>query len=141
MFEDVRSLNNVVDFGYVKDIGVLKGRVDCRGQQVWLSIENPDEHPLEFQNDSNSSYLQIAYRPSKVENQYVRNTEAVFRYDRLDLPDGAPLNTDQNRVAFGLNYWTTSSTVFKFAFESTRSEKESGDLTEYKLVAQAAMGF
>lgn len=141
IFEDVQSLNNVIDISYAKDIGFIKGRVDIRGQQVWLSIDNPDEHPLEFENDSSSGYLQFAYRPSGSGNRFVQSMEAVFRYDRLDLPAGAPLNTDQNRVSLGVNYWTTPSSVFKLAFASTRSEEESGDVTEYKIVAQGAMGF
>lgn len=137
----VRSLNNVVDLTYVGDISPLKGRIDIRGQYMWLDIDNPDKHPLEFENASNGGYVQIAYQPYHIGNAFVGNVEIVARYDRLDLPSGAPVNVDQERITFGVNYWLSASSVLKFAFESITSEQDNEEKTESKLLAQFALGF
>ena len=55
--------------------------------------------------------------------------------------EAAELNTDQNRITVGLNYWLNESTVFKFAYGSTTSEFENVSETESSYVFQLAMGF
>ena len=140
-FSDVKSLNNVVDLAFVKDIGALKGRLDFRGQYVWLNVDNPGEHPLEFENNSKAGYAQLAYQPSGASSPFLKNIELVGRYDQLDLPKEAAINIDQKRIALGLNYWLNHSSIFKFAFESVTSEHEDEKETESKFIFQFAMGF
>lgn len=141
LFSDIRSFNNVVDLTYVRDVNFLKGRIDLRGQYVWLKIDNPGEHPLEFENNSSAVYGQLAYQPSKIANNFLKNVELVGRYDQLDLPKEATLNIDQKRITLGLNYWVSPSTVFKFAYESLAAEHEDEKETTSRFIAQLAMGF
>ncbi len=146
-FADIRSLNNVVDFTYVNDIDPLKGQVDIRGQWVWLHIDRADEPPLNYDNTSNGGFAQIAYMPSNVDNPFFKNLEFVFRFDRLDLPDGAEFNPKLTRYSFGLNYWFTPSSVLKIAYETKKEEFPNepdvgeSEETEGKFVAQFSLGF
>ncbi len=140
-YSDVKALTNVVDLGFTRDFGFLKGRIDIRGQYVWLNVDNPDVHPLEFENNSNAGYGQIAFQPYNLENPFLKNVEFVARFDRLDLPAGAPLNIDQERVSLGLNYWLAPSTVFKIAYENKTLMHEDEDETENVVIAQFSIGF
>ncbi|RMI03514.1 MAG: hypothetical protein D6681_09805 [Calditrichaeota bacterium] len=141
-FADVRSTNHVVDFTYVTDVTPLKGRIDLRGQFIWLNVDNPNEEPLVFENKSTAGYGQIAYQPYLLESGFLKNVELVFRYDRLDLPEEALLNTDMKRVSFGLNYWLSASSAFKFAYERvTETGNEGEEETEGKFIGQFTLGF
>ncbi len=143
-FEDVKATNHTVDVNYVGNVGGLKGKIDIRAQWVWLQIDNPNIHPLEFENNSNAGYAQLAYQPNGVESSFFRNLEFVLRFDRLDRPDTeeAPFSVDIDRYSVGINYWVSSSSVFKFAFESATSNHPDGDSeTESKFLAQFALGF
>lgn len=141
VFEDVRYVNHSADLAYVRDTDAVKGQVDVRGQFVWLGVDNPNEHPLEFENESLAWYGQIAYQPTKTSNAIVSSTEIVFRYDQVDLPENAPISEDQSRFAVGVNYWFTASGVFKIAFESMKTEHEDGDETENTVIGQMTLGF
>ncbi len=143
-FEDVRATNHAVDLNYVGDLAALKGKVDIRAQWVWLNIDNPNIHPLDFENKSNAGFAQLAFQPNGVESPFFRNLEFVFRYDRLDRPDAeeAPFNIDINRFSVGINYWLSPSSVFKLAFESTENNFADGTSeTETKFLGQFALGF
>ena len=140
-FSDVKALTNTVDLALTRDLSFLKGRIDLRGQYVWLNIDNPDTHPLEFENKSTAGYAQLAYRPADVESEFLKNIELVARFDRLDLPEAAPLNIDQERVSLGLNYWVAPSTVFKIAYESKTLTHEDEEETENVLIGQFSIGF
>jgi len=141
-FEDLTATNQVVDFSFLSDIEALKGKVDIRAQWAWLNIDNPGIHPLEFENKSKGGYAQIAFQPNGVENEFFKNLEFVFRADRLDLPEEAPLNLDRDRLSFGLNYWVSPSSAFKFAFETMTIKNPQGDEDkETKIIAQFTLGF
>lgn len=140
-FEEVRSINHSADLNYLRSSDAVKGRIDLRGQFVWLGVDNPNEHPLEFENESWAWYGQIAYQPTKMTNAVVSNLEIVFRYDQIDLPENAPLNEDQYRVSGGLSYWFTASGVFKIAFERSTTQHEDGDETENTVIGQMTLGF
>ncbi len=140
-YSDVRSFTNVFDLSYVKDYSSLAGRIDIRGQYTWLQVDNPGIGVLNYENISSAWYVQLAYQPYYLESSFLQNLEFVVRYDQLDLPEGAELNVDKNRIAGGVNYWINHSTVVKFAYESTTSEFTDESETESAFVFQLAMGF
>ncbi len=140
-FSDIKALTNTIDLALTRDLSFLKGRVDIRGQYVWLNIDNPDQHPLEFENKSNAGYAQLAYQPVDAESNFLKNIELVARFDRLDLPAEAPLNIDQERISLGVNYWVTPSTVFKIAYESRTLTHEDEEETENMFIGQFSIGF
>jgi hypothetical protein len=140
-FKEIRSINHSADLNYVRSSDAVKGSIDVRGQFVWLGVDNPNLHPLEFENESSAWYGQFAYRPTKVTNAIVSNTEIVVRYDQIDLPASAPINEDQYRFAVGLDYWFTASGIFKLAFERITTRHEDGDETENVVIGQMTLGF
>jgi hypothetical protein len=140
-YSDVRAFTNVIDLSYVQDIKSIAGKLDIRSQVTLLNIDNPKTGLLNYENNSSAWYAQLAYQPYYLENSFFKNLELVARYDQIDLPTEAELNTDQNRITVGLNYWLNESTVFKFAYGSTTSEFDNESETESSYVFQLAMGF
>lgn len=150
--EDVKAgaFLHGLDLGYVRDSQWLRGVIDLRAQWVWSLVDDVtyDEDgsigfgPLTFDNNRNGGYVQLAYRPSKVNNACLKNLEGVVRWDMLDLPSGAPMNEDEERWTLGLNYWLTPSVVFKAAYqfgERKMPGESAEDVNAFLL--QAAMGF
>ena len=125
----------------MQDIKSLAGKLDIRSQFTWLNVDNPGIDHLNYENNSTAWYAQLAYQPYYVESSFLQNLEFVVRYDQIDLPKEAELNTDQNRITVGLNYWLSHSTVLKFAYGRTTSEHEDGSETKSDLIFQVAMGF
>jgi len=134
-FAEVGAVSHALDLNYVRDSRLLHGTVDLRSQIVWLSIDNPNVAPLNFQNDRVGGYVQLAYRPSQIDVPILKNLEAVARFDWLDLPAGAPNNEYTERWTVGLDYWLGASTVLKAAYEFGNRE----ELDAFLL--QVAMGF
>ncbi len=141
-FENVNTTSNVVDFSYLRDVKFLKGTIDLKGQAVWLNIDNPNVAPLTFDNKSNGGYAQVAFRPSNVKSEFFQNFEFVYRYDWLDRPDNAPENELAKRSTIGINYWLSSSSLFKFAYETKDTELPGGSVTKINtVIGQIAFGF
>jgi hypothetical protein len=59
--------------------------------------------------------VQVAYRPSKVQDKFLKNLETVGRYDRLTQPEQS--GGSEQRVTLGLNYWFKPNAVVKFAYQ------------------------
>lgn len=105
------------DLNYTRDSDLLRGTIDARFQWAWSDVDtvtfDPDGTsgfgPLRFNNDRSGGYGQLAYRPSKLDNGFVRHLEAVVRFDALDAPGGAPAAFDEERWTIGLNYWLAPS--------------------------------
>ncbi len=114
---NVDAVSHTVDFNYVRDSAKLGGTIDLKAQVAWVRLDNPGIAPLIFNNDRFGGYTQLAYRPTKAGIEWLRNCEAVGRYDWIDLPDGAPSNLDQRRVTLGLNYWVGPAAVVKAAYQ------------------------
>ena len=120
------TLLQSVDLSYVRDSVRLKGIVNLKAQWVWSHVDkfgyDPDGTlggPFIFNNNRDGGYVQLAYRPSRVENTFIKNLEPVIRYDRLSQARTAT-GTDESRYTVGLNYWLGPSSVFKLAYEFDR---------------------
>ena len=140
-YSDVRSFTNILDLSYVQDIKSLAGKLDVRSQVTLLNIDNPGIALLNYENNSTAWYAQLAYQPYYLESSFFKNLEFVARYDQINLPQEAELNTDQKRITVGLNYWLNHSTVVKFAYGNTISEHEDESESESTFIFQIAMGF
>jgi len=140
---DVKAVNNAVDFTFTDEVPGLKGGIDVRAQAVWLTIDNPNMGALTFDNTSVGGYGQIAYHPYNANNNFFKNLEFVYRFDWSNQPDNAPNNLEMKRSGFGLNYWLTSSSELKFAYETNNITSPDGtvDDTENRFIAQVALGF
>src|SRR5436190_2199271 len=142
----VESVLQSADFNYVRDSTYLKGLINLRAQWGWSHIgrfiydANGEQGfgPFAFNNNRNGGYAQIAYRPTHIENDILKNLEGVFRYDRLNQLH-TPVGFDEQRWTLGLNYWLTPSTVIKAAYEF--DDKNGGERDQDAFMMQMAVGF
>src|SRR5438876_5210508 len=142
----VTAVLQSADFNYVQDSTLFKGLINFRAQWVWSHVGNfvYDPYgsqgfgPLEFNNNRNGGYVELAYRPTHIDNDILKNFEGVFRYDRLNQLH-TPVGFDEQRWTFGLNYWLTPSTVIKAAYEV--DDKNGGARDQDAFMMQAAVGF
>lgn len=142
----VENILQSVDFNFVSDSPFLKGLITARAQWVWSHVGNFVYDPngeqgfglLSFNNNRNGGYAQLSYRPSHIDNDYLKNLEAVFRYDRFNQLH-TPVGFDEQRFTLGLNYWLTPSAVLKLAYEF--DDKNGGARDQNAFMMQAAVGF
>lgn len=135
-----------VDFNYVRDSTLLKGLINFRAQWGWSHVGHlvydPNGAqgfgPLDFNNNRNGGYVQLAYRPTHVDNDFIKNFEPVLRYDRLNQLH-TPVGFDEQRWTLGLNYWVTPSAVVKVAYEL--DNKNAGARDQDAFMLQMAVGF
>src|SRR6266700_694518 len=144
-----RAVENILqsaDFNFETDSAFLKGLINARAQWVWSHVGHfvfdPDGEqgfgPLAFNNNRNGGYAQISYRPTHIDNDYLKNVEGVFRYDRFNQLH-TPVGFDEQRFTIGLNYWLTPSAVLKLAYEF--DDKNGGARDQDAFMMQAAVGF
>jgi hypothetical protein len=149
-FGSVKAVMHGPDLAYVVDSDVLQGAVSVFGQWTWSSLTRATYDPtgvlgfgpVNFPNHRAGGFLQASYRPSKVETPYLKNLEAIIRFDVLHRPPQAPDPVDDRRWTLGLDYWITPSTVIKVAYEWDKRDDPVGVVTNANgLVIQFAMGF
>jgi hypothetical protein len=144
-----RAVENIlqsVDLNFVTDSALLKGLITARAQWVWSHVgrfvfDQDGEQgfgPLAFNNNRNGGYVQLSYRPTHIDNDYLKNIEGVFRYDRFNQLH-TPVGFDEQRWTLGLNYWVTPSAVLKLAYEF--DDKNGGARDQDAFLMQAAVGF
>src|SRR5438874_12195558 len=142
----VENVLQSADFNYVRDSTYLKGLINFRAQWGWSHIgrfvydANSEQGfgPFTFNNNRNGGYAQIAYRPTHMDNDIIKNFEGVFRYDRLNQLH-TPVGFDEQRWTLGLNYWLNPSTVIKAAYEF--DDKNGGARDQDAFMMQMAVGF
>ena len=124
-FADVHSFLQSVDLNVTRDSDLLKGRIDLHAQYAWSHVDeavyDPNGAfgfgPLSFASERDGGYAQIAYRPTKLGGDFVRNLELVFRWDHLSrAPSGLGVS-QEGRWTLGLDYWLSPGTVVKAAYE------------------------
>jgi mono/diheme cytochrome c family protein len=136
------------------------GTVDLQAEWVYQHIRtatyvgppdpttgNPTFGPFRFKNERQSGYVQLAYRLTKSDNDYVKNIEFVARGDWMGQPKHAPdgANTDTMRYAVGVDYWFTPSIVLKTMYEFSEIYAFPGGQTKdtelHTVMVQLGMGF
>ena len=138
----VEAILQSADFNFVADSPLLKGLINFRAQWVWSHVGHfnydVDETGMfTFNNNRNGGYAQLAYRPTGFGN-VIKNFEPVVRYDRFNQLH-TPVGYDEERWSFGLDYWLTSSTVIKAAYQV--DNKNNGARDQNALMLQVAVGF
>jgi len=142
----VEAILQSADFNFVSDSPMLKGLINFRAQWVWSHVghliydfdETGIPGSITFNNNRNGGYVQLAYRPTRIDNDIIKNFEPVFRYDRLNQLH-TPVGFDEQRWTLGLNYWLTPSTVIKAAYEF--DDKNGGARDQDAFMMQMAVGF
>jgi hypothetical protein len=144
--QEVDNILQSVDLNYVQDSTFLKGLINFRAQWVWSHVGSlvydadgaQGFGPYEFDNNRDGGYVQLSYRPTRIDNDIIKNVEAIARYDRLNQLH-TPVGFDEQRLAFGLDYWLTPSAVVKAAYEIDNKNGVGEDQNAFML--QVAVGF
>src|SRR5690242_278332 len=145
-FSRVQALVQSVDLEITRDSDFLKGRVNLFAQYAWSRVDHavydPDGSlgfgPLAFTSKHDGGYAEIAYRPTKLDNDFLRNLEMIFRWDHLSRDPSGLGDPEETRWTLGLNYWLSPSTVLKAAYEWDQPNAEPN---RSALLIQMAMGF
>jgi len=143
---DVQALVQSVDLEITRDSDLLKGRINLFAQYAWShvghAVYDPDGSlgfgPLAFTSKQDGGYAELAYRPTKIDNDFIRNLEMIFRWDHLSRDPSGLGDPEETRWTLGLNYWLSPSTVVKAAYEW---DQPNGEPNENALLLQTAMGF
>ena len=145
-FSRVQALVQSVDLEMTRDSDLLRGRVNLFAQYAWSHVDqavyDPDGSlgfgPLPLTAKQDGGYAELAYRPTKVDNDFLRNVEVIFRWDHLSRDPSGLGDPEETRWTLGLNYWLSPSTVLKAAYEW---DQPSGEPNRNALLIQTAMGF
>ena len=145
-FSDLQALVQSVDLQITRDSDLLRGRINLFAQYAWSHVDHavydPDGSlgfgPLAFTSKQDGGYAELAYRPTKVDIDFIRNLELIFRWDHLSRNPSGLGDPWETRWTLGLNYWLSPSTVVKAAYEW---DKPNGEPNRNALFIQTAMGF
>jgi hypothetical protein len=141
-FDTVHSHLYGLDWDYVDVIRCVQGQVTTRGGWIWSNLGAATYPALpgapRFDNDSNGGYAELAYRPTEVDEKWLRNLEFIGRYDRLAIPSDVPSGGTENQWTAGVDYWVTPRTVLKAAY--TWDDQERGE-DQNLFALQLATGF
>ena len=130
IYEDVGAFLYAIDFSFIKQIAPISGFIDIKGQYNNSKIddatyiemhEDGEEEEYTFKNESNSFYMQLSYRPTMAESDFLKKMELVGRYSNFNAPEGAEWEEQSDQYAFGINYWLTWRSVVKVAYQTTES--------------------
>jgi hypothetical protein len=145
-FSRVQALVQSVDLEVTRDSDLLKGRINLFAQYAWSHVDHavydPDGSlgfgPLPLTAKRDGGYAELAYRPTKVDSDFLRNVEMIFRWDHLSRDPSGLGDPEETRWTLGLNYWLSPSTVLKAAYEW---DQPNGEPNRNALLIQTAMGF
>jgi len=139
-YEETTANLYALDLSYVNNLTFLKGVIDLKGQVNSINVDkaeyfsDEDSSFYSFENQSQVSYIQAAFRPAYVRNSFVQKLELVGRYSQLVTPEGSHWETNQDQFTIGLNYWLDWRSVLKIAYqvngggsEDTHAEEEESD--------------
>jgi len=143
-YENVGAFLYAWDFSFVKQVSSLGGIIDIKAQFNNSKVDDAtyfEEHegelePYTYDNESNSFYTQLSYRPSMSGSDFLKNIELVGRYSEFNAPEGAEWEEKTTQYTFGLNYWLSWRSVIKLNYQTRDSEgghgghDEGGGLTE-----------
>jgi hypothetical protein len=140
---NAKAVIQSVDLNFTHSTSV--GHIDFRGQWVYNAVDNVTYDPtgaggfgpVALDNSRNGGYVQAAYRPTQATSAFVSKLEGIVRFDEITLPAGAPEGVDESRMTYGIDYWGTSNSVFKLAYEV---DQKHGGLNSDAVLIQWAIG-
>lgn len=152
-YEDVGAFLYALDFSYIKQIPALSGIIDVKSQYNNSNIdkatyteldENGIEEEYTFDNNSNSFYAQLSYRPTMADSDFVKKLELVGRYSNFNTPEDSEWEEQSIQYAFGLNYWISWRSLIKLSYQTTNrvgGHGSTGETTTNGLFVHWAIGF
>jgi hypothetical protein len=145
-FAHVRSFLQSVDLNITRNSDLLKGRIDLHAQYAWSEVDHAVYDPtgdlgfgpLAFESKRDGGYAQIAYRPTMVPVDFLRNLELILRWDHLGRAPSGLGAPQEERWTLGLDYWLAPNTALKLAYEWANPH---GEPNTNALFFQAVTGF
>ncbi len=131
VYENLGANLFALDFSFVKQLAGLGGIVDVKSQYNKSKVDNMiyavEETPgdfenLIFDNNSNSFYAQLSYRPTMSGSDFISKLEFVTRYSTLRTPEGAGWEVNKKEYSYGLNYWISWRSLIKLNYQSITGE-------------------
>ena len=127
-FGRTHALLQAIDLNWRQDVEALQGWFDLRGEYVWSRVSRATFDPkgtlgfgpTRFDNHRDGGYIQLAYRPAYVPNDFIRRFEVPIRYDFLNTPLISPGGNHEHRFTVGVDYWITPQAVLEAAYEWDR---------------------
>ena len=136
------ALMQSVDFSWLHDADWLKGSLRLNAQYVWSHVKamtytDDTLAPVDFRNNRNGGYVQLAWRPTQFGPRFVKSLEPVVRWDTLRQAN-TPVGYNEERLTLGLNYWFRPNTVFKLAYQF--DNKDHGAPDQNAILIQVSTG-
>ena len=124
-FERSTMLLQAVDFNHRPDVPALGGTFDLRAEWIWSNVGRATYDPTgslgfgptRFRNARDGGYVQLCYRPTHSQSNFVRSLEFCSRWDIIRIPKAAPGGGTESRLTLGVNYWINPQAVLKFDYE------------------------
>jgi phosphate-selective porin len=124
-FPTMYAFLQAVDFHFKPLVKQVSGQFDLATEWIWSEVSSATYDPtgllgfgpVTFNNHRQGGYVSLTYRPTEVENKYLRNTEFCLRYDSLQSATTSPGGEHESRWTLGVDYWLTSYCVIKTAYE------------------------
>tara|TARA_R110002072_G_scaffold222941_2_gene380069 strand:+ start:101 stop:1342 length:1242 start_codon:yes stop_codon:yes gene_type:complete len=151
-YSKVRANLFAVDLSYVKSLNFMKSVLDIKAQYNYSQVGDanyavPDDTTdlfYDFNNVSSGYYVQMALRPSLVDNNFFKRLEIAGRFSALQTPEGSLWEQAPTQWAVNLNYWFNWRTVLKLGYQTTGGlgDHDSGtSITQNMFTVRLAMGF
>jgi|WetSurMetagenome_2_1015567.scaffolds.fasta_scaffold75142_3 hypothetical protein len=132
LYKDVRATAYAIDLSYVKDLQVLKSRINIKGQYNAVSVDKAnyfDEGGSEYTFDNHSEvyYGVLSIRPIMAHSKFLQKLELLARYNSLKYPDAAQweLAGTTTRVDLGVCYWLNWRSGLRLAYEDQKNPDSS----------------
>lgn len=123
-YERVAARQFALDLTFVQQLDFLRGMLDVKAQWNQVDVDDADYNDPDspggtytYDNLRNSTFAQVAYRPTMLAQKQLKRFELVFRYSNLAPPTGSKEPEELTQYTYGLNYWLTWRTVFKLAVQ------------------------
>lgn len=127
-YENIGAFLYAIDFSLVKQIPGISGIVDIKGQYNSSNIDtttfvhthgDTSGQEYSFNNESNSFYAQLSYRPTMSESDFMKKLELVGRFSNFRTPIRSEWEERSEQYAAALNYWLSWRSLIKVAFQKT----------------------
>ncbi len=146
-FHGVDTVMHGIDFAYAREFDAIKGRLDLRAEAVWIDTDDViftgAFNPFTFDNQRNGWFVQVAYRPTKIDyklsdNVNIKNFEFAVRYGQTREQGAGNLGIDRGRLTVSLDYWLLPNAVLKAGYAR---DEVSADRDQDAVFLQMAVGF
>jgi hypothetical protein len=124
-FQNVYAFLQAADFHWKPVIKAVRGTFDLSAEWIWSNVSAATYDPtgalgfgpITYGEYQQGGYASLCYRPTELDNKFLRNLEYCARFDSLQSPLNLPGGERESRWTLGLDYWLTAYCVLKADYE------------------------